>query len=592
MTARVTIVDDRAERAYEGRVVRESHPRLTQLLLGLVAAVLVYTVHRAAILRIEYWDGWTFLLNARALVSDRAAYYTAQRPPWIALVQVAPVALTGGTEPGSASRLIVPHLVAALLSSLTAGAIFLAYRPPLGTALAALGTLLFVGTPLFVRYGAHVMSDLPSAGWAAATVALYLKARARPGIALYLWCGLAFGFAILTRYQLVALAGVLAVAEVAHVVREQRVDVRKAIGLAACFTAAAALFLAVQAVIAFKFWGDVGAYYSVLRKVATAPDEFARTHGESWRDFITMAPATITTPVLLLTTIGLAGLVRGCSPSDAAFLAWLLLVGPGTLLFTMHSEARYLFPALPPVLYFAVRGVRDLSRRRIGAVVGVVLVVWALVHGVRQGIFDRDPVFRDDVELRAAKALLHARGPGGRLLWMGDMHTFPTRTPRLVPEDEFFNTFHYGPPVVQYLADEPVVPASADSRAALAALVSDGDAIVRAADQMFETDTIPVGGVPPLEVWRAHRVEFRRVPSGEFVPATTRGMRVEADPAGTLRLTAAENAGTWDVLVAGESRGQRWHLGLREIAPGDGIPIATRAPVASVVLVHFDRTVF
>jgi len=568
------------------------------LVVCLVAAVLLYTVHRAVVLRVEYWDGYESLMNARALAGDRAVRYGPARPPWLALVQVPAVAITSAGTPASVSRLVVPHLVSALLSLLTAGAVFRLYREAFGTTPAALGALLFVGTPLFVRYGAHTMSDVPSAGWAAVTVALYLRARARGTLRPYTSCGLALGCAVLTRYQLVALGAALAAAEGGYALQERRVDVRRWLGLAVCAGMAAVLVLTVHgAVAALLYAGDVKRYLAELRSVLTFTDAFARLHHESWHDYLGMVPMTVTVPVMLLAGIGLLSAVGAPSAFDLPFLAWLLAVGTTIVLLTAHNEARYLVPVMPALVYFSVRGVQSLvaSRRlgRAGALLGAALVSWALAHGLSQAVHDRDPVFRADVERRAAEALLRSRGPGGRLLFMGALaHTLHTRDPARVPGDEFFDTFHYAPFAVQYFTDERLlrIGSAMDDRNTTTTELLDGDAILKAADTFFETGTLPPGGVPPLEVWRVHLASFRRAPDGRFTPAEDKGISLRADEAGKVHATAKEDAGTWDVLARDQPDGRPRPLGRLAVGPADGPPLDPGPQASLVELVQLERT--
>jgi hypothetical protein len=552
------------------------------------------------VLRIEYWDGYDFLMNARAFAGRAAVPYALERAPWVALVQVPAVALTSSGPPANVARLVVPHLVSALLSILTAAAVFRLYRHPFGTMLAAVGTLLFVSTPLFVRYGAHVMSDIPAAGWATVTVALYLSARARPGLATYAWCGLALGCAVLTRYQAIGVGPALAAAELAQGVRERRLDRRRWTGLALCAATAAALFVAVHGAIAVWFFdASVGSYLDTLRKTRAFGDEFALSHHESWRDYAAMAPATITLPILLLAAIGLVRGVLRPGRFEAPFLAWLLFVGATVVLLGTHNEARYVFPALPALIYFSVRGFEWLAMpaaddrfRRLGTLLGVTLVAWAFTSGARQALRDRDPVFRDDVQRRAAELLLRSREPGGRLLWIGAPHTIHAATPDPVPGDEFFNTFHYGRAAVEYFLGEAprVMGSPADNPDAVPSF-QDGDAVLKAADKFFEAGTVPAGGVPPLEIWRVHLVRFRRTPRGAFSSAADKGIDLRADDTGKLHLRADRGAGVWRVLVFERPQGPARALGEVEIGPADSVPLDPGPHAIAVVLLKIDRTV-
>ena len=144
-----------------------------------LALGLAHCVYRAWHLGIEYFDGYDYLRNARALTGDPLAEYQRLRPPFVPIVQIPAMAVVRASRPAAPVRLLAPHLTSAVTSILSAGAVLWLFQRSFGATLALLGTLLFVATRYFVHYGPHVMADIPSAGWAAATLALYLRARER-----------------------------------------------------------------------------------------------------------------------------------------------------------------------------------------------------------------------------------------------------------------------------------------------------------------------------------------------------------------------------------------------------------------------------
>ena len=154
-----------------------------------------------------------------------------------------------------------------------------------------------------------------------------------------------------------------------------------------------------------------------------------------------------------------AGRSGAGKPRDIPCLASLLPDSAGLTLFLVrHTEARYLLPAVPFILYFALRSVEAalqwhaaLARlerpasagRAIALAIGAALLAAALRVGLHQALLEEDPVYRADLERRAAELLLAARRGDGRLLWHGRWHTLHTRWAGLVPHDEFFGIFHF-----------------------------------------------------------------------------------------------------------------------------------------------------
>jgi len=540
--------------------------RIRMALGALLALAAAYTVHRAVVLRIEYYDGYEYLLNTRALLGDRAGGYNPFRPPLLSVLQLPAVAVGRASAPASPVRLLAPHLTAALCSLLAAAAVFLVLRRPFSPTFALLGPVLFVGNRLFIRYGAHVMADLLSAGLAAATVALYLRARERPASdsfwGPYALCGAALGAAVLAKFPVAALGFVLAFTEVWLAVRERRLERRRALGLALAGTVAVAVFYGVNLVLlAVNFRATAFqklAWFAPRALVASASHPVT---DESWRDWGAMALIMLSGPTLVAAGLGLVVALRERQTRDVPFLVWLGVLGVVIVFVIGHNEARYLLPVVPAILYFAVRVVERLAEavrprwERAGAVAraavatgAALLLGGALRVGVEQAIQDRDPVFLADVERRAAALLVGERRARGRLLWLGDWwHTFHPRRMIPVPGDEFWSTFHFTPSAAQYLiglrpAAFSVEGGGADL-AALAGGLRNGDAVMRVADEFFDMTSLPPGGVPDVEVWSVHRLDL--TPSGggtEWVGANdtsvSLGLREENG-----RLTARTNSG-------------------------------------------------
>src|SRR5262245_29070761 len=144
------------------------------LAIGLALA-LAHPVYGAMHLGVEAFDGCDYLRRARALVGAPLFESQPLRPPLVPILQTPAMAIVRASPPADPVRLIAPHLTGALVSILSAGGVFWLFSRTFGLTLGLLGTLLFASTRYFVHYGPHAMADLPSAGWAAVTIALYLR---------------------------------------------------------------------------------------------------------------------------------------------------------------------------------------------------------------------------------------------------------------------------------------------------------------------------------------------------------------------------------------------------------------------------------
>src|SRR5581483_7527337 len=363
-----------------------------------VGMAALYTLHRAIVLRLEYYDGFEALLDARTVLGDPVGAYSANRPPFVVLAQLPAAVVARAAEPASVLWFVAPHLTSAVLSFAAAAALFAVYRRPLGATLATLGVALFMTTPFFVRYAVHAMGDVPAAGWVAVAVALYSRARARRSLVVYAACGLGAGAAIGTKYQLVVLVPVLALAEAAYSWHERRLDGRRWVGLGLAAATTVALFAALsETIVLTAYPGGLRSYLGALRQVLALNRDMAATHHESPVDYLPMAAVMIGIPTLLLAALGLARSLVERRADDIPFFAWLGVLGGGIVFFSGHTEARYLVPAVPALVYFGTRGMELLVHGRgAGRALAAALFAWAVGTGAWQAVLDRDPVFLSD----------------------------------------------------------------------------------------------------------------------------------------------------------------------------------------------------
>ncbi len=144
--------------------------------------------------------------------------------------------------------------------------------------------------------------------------------------------------------------------------------------------------------------------------------------GETRWDNAVMIAATTAWPVLALAVLGLILLAKDREERDLPFLAWLVGMGGILIASVGHNEVRYLLPAIPALIYFAVRAVEWLARRALSpALVGAGVTALALscaFGGARQAWADGDPAFRADTARRAAAAMSRVRQSGGQLHWI------------------------------------------------------------------------------------------------------------------------------------------------------------------------------
>ena len=534
-----------------------------------------YTLWRGFTLQVDYYDGYRYLANARRLLGDDQVSFDKIRPPLLALLQAPVVALARLGGPANPTLVHGPHLLSALLSLLGALALFLLYERSCGQRMALLGTLLFMSTRYFVRYGAHVMTDLATAGAAAAAVSAWTRARESPSVRRYVVCGAALGGTMAIKFSSVLLFPALIAAELISTLapgdkpgvgRPAPAPHRQRwAGLALSGATAAASFFVVEELVLWRVYGTGawGEFRAAMQGARGAVDAWP---GESWRDYVPMLQTMVSPPVVGLAVAGMAVALWRPERRDVPFWTWLLLIGGSIVFIVGHNEARYLLPALPPFLYFALRAAESASvfRRRtaeprIGSpAVGLALsllvgvaVLGSVANGLAQAWSDQDPIFRRDVQRRAPALAVASLRNDGQLWILGKRHTLSTQDPGPVPQDEFWNTFHYERHVAEYFLGRslrvlpvPNGPAPAVTPR-LATWVADGDAILRLDDLNYYTSRFPPPPIPrPLEVWSVRRMDFRATTDAPemLVDRAGASVRVERGPGGGELLLAADRS--------------------------------------------------
>jgi hypothetical protein len=439
-----------------------------------------YTLYRGAVVTLEYFDGYQFLAIATRLAGDRSmGSFKLQRPPLLGLLDLPAVWLAQRGAPANLGYTLGPHLTAAVLAVLAAATLFYVYSAALDRRLALLGVALFVTGRLFVRYGSLTMADLLSMAFGALAVGLHVRSMNRPAWTRDALVGVAIGLGATTKYPLLLMGAVVLLSEVLVALKRRRFPARRMLGLVVSGVTSAVTLVTVLALAYGVAMGshDLARLPLAIREAFTLAMDLARAlPGETRWDNTVMIAATTAWPILALVAVGLAALVKDRKERDLPFLAWLVGLG-GIFIATIgHNECRYLLPAIPALLYFAVRGAEELLRRAptpAAAGAGVVALVLAGAWGgARQAWADADPAFRADTPRRAALAMIQLRRPGGQPRWMGPFSCiYPVRRVEL-PRDEFFDSFNFYGPSMMYFLGQPttVIPSL------LAA--GDGDAVV------------------------------------------------------------------------------------------------------------------
>jgi len=573
------------------------------MLLALVVAA-AYVLHRAWVLRVDQWDAFLYLNNTRRFLGVATAHYQLDKPPLVPALYM-PLVHHTRFEAANLAMLVGPHLQAALLSFLSMGAVFFAFRNAMGWRFALAGTVLMVGNAVFVRYAPLTLTDTVSAGLTAASFACWLVARRQRRFRWFIACGLCIGLAAITRYQLVMLPFALAFAEVFVSIGERRVHDRRWLGLAIASALSGAFFLYAHKV-AFEAidreWGARSLLEAIEYAGAGAQREWP--HEEPWHYFQMLG--VVVSPLVH------AGAILGAPialwrrrPRDFLFASWLLFLA-GPLFRVDHNEVRYLYAAFPALIYFALLPVEELlaldrvkrfaqsprgaATLTVAAAVALGVAVWPGIDQARRDV--SDPFFEEGVILASSRWLVERNDEDLPYWWYGSTHTLHPRDVYRLRHDEFFNVFNFGPHEFEYFTghsmpqfawrgEEPVRPTIRHC--------PDGCAVLVGTFDDWNTRELIEHGSPdvPVQTLIVHRP-----------------VRLEwADDAwtgGGLRLTPGEER---EVVAHGEALGEvalvvqrqgstaRTPAAVADWTPGEPIALVAR-PGDTVLVYRLERALF
>jgi hypothetical protein len=570
--------------------------RVAALRLALVAVVIgiaAYITYVAVAVRVEQYDGFVYLNNAKRLLELPPARFEHWRPPLLSLAMVVPVELAAWGPAGGAGYFVWPHLAAVVITLLSTLAVGLLLRRQLGITLALVGVVGFVTSRLFIRYGPFVMADQLSAGVVASVLAVYLRtwtdSETAPSMHDYRLCGLLLGFALLTKQPLILMVPAMGLSEILYAVHFRRWERRRLVGLVVTMAVGTLVFIGVQLFIFTWLYGAdaiEAAVYSVKNDFSPRSVSnrlAASTVGDSSWNYASLAWHVFSPPVVVVGAIGVLIALRERQARDLPVLAWLVVLGGTLTCLISHTEARYLLPVAPMWLFFVLRaaetGMNLVWHKGVGwRVTAVALALLAMLSLGRESVLqlrlNSDPFYTADSQRRTLQALLAARGPHGKLRWFGPLATLhPAHRASLVGDD-YFDIFHIGSDSLEYFLREPIVPLEQ------IADLGDGDAVLKAPDTYYRGSSLPPGGAPPPQIWST-----RVLGPSPASPAETQRLQT-ADGAVTVRLGAEQGRLT---LTPEQSAGP-WYVYVR-LSDGKlvgGAPIVLRAGQA-VVLDISDR---
>ena len=555
----------------------------------ILVAVWVYLLWIARSLEATPFDTYEIYIDAKIFSGLDHLIYHWKRPPLL------PWLLTPFFHFFSlqTAKTISQILAVFFYGGLTLGSykIFRLFAGPLK---ALLGASLLALNPLVLHHAPFLKEDIPATALATLTFWLYLKSRMQKNVLPYALTGLAIALAGSTRYNMLPwMLSSIVLYELLSVspgpaswknLATLRINFfwPKTFFLLIFPVLFVSLFISFSWAVATQTKGvlaltdsfrSLWIYYSKLMGSGDSPIENLFFF---WNAF--------TGPGIFLCIIGILVSWLRKIPGALWMNLWLFTFSLQQLSLT-HFEARYLFPAFPPICFFMVIGasaliasIHKLSRKiklpdAISSRLGIAcLALCLLLYGyvsVAELLKFQDPFYRvpymKKVSMTAA-ALAH----GKNIFWVGAM--YPTRPKQFVfhPKDAAGYIYHFYSHTVRFYTGNRVFVIATDNKqiyekghrlfvSEALRRIKDGDVlIINPNPQDYSTIDLPEK-ILPLFVQKCRVVEFNPLPEkdgrrtfvakniGGFLQSEKRGPQIYVEgsglPDGTYELYARRKAG-------------------------------------------------
>lgn len=514
-------------------------------MIALIAILMAYLLIVAVRLRVDYFDSYQSLLNARTMIHGGHGDYFIARNIFYPILLL-PIFLLDNVRGAPLVEFVAAHLLAVLLFGLFLYVSFKLYRLHLARGWALLGALLLSWNLLLISNAPLAKEDIPGALFTTTAFFFYLRARATERWRYFVLAGVMIGAAMGSRYNLAPLLFVVIWSyEIADLIGRRLLSLppreggsgwgllMRVIGLLGL---PITLFFLLPVIVfpIIQHSSALGAPAQMVKDILMELKEASRVglvwHEDAIRNY-RFVVESLTWPLVLCAVLGGVASFRSRQRGSLFYLLWFVVFFGTSTYVIGHKEARYLLPALPPLYFFVARGLQAvaefplaLPRVELMRAARMIAVAGLLVLPARSAIVAAarftDPVYTSDYE---AQVSLYAERLAGDnpIYWVGPSYPLHPRDYVFDLDDPYTYMYHDFAHVAEFWAGRPVywlngqvMPSNTDAPVfvflgpGVGNMLTDGSVlIVNRAPQSYETVNVPPA-VPPLVVEQVKTVLY------------------------------------------------------------------------------------
>jgi len=550
----------------------------SKVLLGLAAAVVVYLLVVAVLVKAGYYDSYDIAVNAQRVARVQTKIYFWPRAVFLPVI-LAPVFRLSdllGVEGFALSGVVTVGFLV-----LQMGLCYRIFLEFLDKSRARLAAALIPFNVLVIHQAPFLKEDLPSAVLVTAVFYLYIKAHrigrtARPWAAALLAASV-----VLSKYNLI-MPLPLFVGLYELISQDQSIHRR----IFNCFRERPRLTrLIVFAVVpALSFFIVPPAVYWWVDRVPA--------YGRFWEDFLTQVQSVSTKeppvenvffllaafgwPLIVMALVGMAAAWKKKIAGRGFFFLWFIVFFMIQSFVIGHKEARYLFPLFPALYFFIAVGMgaflsflekrletkpwKDSARKRVLAAAALAVLLPPVTRAALELKQFRDPFYYNDFARRVSRKAEELAGEN-TIYWIGSQYTLHPRKYIFHPDDEYGYLYHFYANAVTFYTKKKLIPILGVVRLYEAEDPQNGVGIPRIGEELpedggvlivspeekdYTVRDLPVRLKPLyVEKLRKHRCALQKVAAGRKI------YQCPALPGLRMELLKNPRDGGWDIRLQG-----------------------------------------